>query len=59
MYLCRSMTPASLPDIATAFAKTHATVLHAYRSIESRMDVDSDLKRNVVDISRKLGKSVA
>ena len=59
MYLCRSMTPASLPDIATAFAKTHATVLHAYRSIESRMDVDTDLKRNVVDISRKLGKSVA
>ena len=59
MYLCRRMTPSSLPDIATAFAKTHATVLHAYRSIESRMDVDHDLKRNVVDISRKLGKPVA
>ncbi|MBT3192626.1 MAG: chromosomal replication initiator protein DnaA [Verrucomicrobia bacterium] len=59
MYLCRRMTPSSLPDIATAFGKTHATVLHAYRSIESRMDVDGDLKRNVVDISRKLGKTLA
>jgi len=59
MYLCRRMTPSSLPDIATAFGKTHATVLYAYRTIENRMDVDSDLKRNVIDISRKLGKSVA
>ncbi len=59
MYLCRRMTPSSLPDIAAAFGKTHATVLHAYRSVESRMDVDQDLKRNVVNISRKLGKPVA
>ena len=59
MYLCRRMTHASLPDIASAFGKTHATVLHAHRTIESRMDVDSDLKRNVVDLSRKLGKPIA
>ena len=59
MYLCRRMTPSSLPDIAAAFGKTHATVLHAYRSVESRMDVDQDLRRNVVTISRKLGKPVA
>ncbi len=59
MYLCRRMTPFSLPDIASAFEKTHATVLHAYRSIERQMDVDQDLRRNVVDISRKLGKPVA
>jgi len=58
MYLCRQMTPSSLPDIASAFAKTHATVLHASRSIENRMDVDDDLKRNVRDISRKLGQAV-
>ncbi len=59
MYLCRRLTPASLPDIATAFGKTHATVLHAFRAVQSRMDVDAELKRNVHDISRKLGKPVA
>ncbi len=59
MYLCRNLTPSSLPDIASAFDKTHATILHASRSIESRMDVDEDLKRNVRDISRKLGQAVA
>ncbi len=59
MYLCRRMTQSSLPDIAAAFAKTHATVLHAYRSVESRMDVDQDLRRNVANISRKLGQPIA
>jgi chromosomal replication initiator protein len=57
MYLCRSLTPSSLPDIATAFSKTHATVLHACRSIQNRMDVDNDLRRQVQDISTKLGKT--
>ncbi len=59
MYLCRRMTHSSLPDIAAAFGRTHATVLHAFRAVENRMDVDTDLKRHVVDISRKLGKPVA
>jgi chromosomal replication initiator protein len=58
MYLCRRMTNSSLPDIATAFDKTHATILHASRSIENRMDVDNDLKLQVREISRKLGKTV-
>ena len=58
MYICRQMTNASLPDIATAFDKTHATILHASRSIENRMDVDGDLKQSVREISRKLGKAI-
>ena len=56
MYLCRRMTRGSLPEIATAFCKTHATVLHAYKSIDSRMDVDSELRNNVSEICQKLGK---
>ncbi len=56
MFLCRRLTRSSLPDIANAFSKTHATVLHAFRTVESRMDVDPDLKRNVETISRKLSK---
>lgn len=56
MYLCRSLTPASLPDIANAFSKTHATVLHAYRTVENRMDVDSDLRDSVHAIAKRLGR---
>ncbi|MDD4868936.1 MAG: chromosomal replication initiator protein DnaA [Kiritimatiellae bacterium] len=58
MYLCRRMTRASLPDIANAFSKTHATILHAYKSIDSRMDVDNDLKQDILKISQKLGRSL-
>ena len=58
MYLCRRMTRASLPDIATSFNKTHATILYAYKSIENRMDVDPGLKREIAQISEKLGRPV-
>ena len=59
MYLCRRFTRSSLPEIANTFSKTHATVLHAYKTIDSRMDVDQDLKRDVTQISQKLGKVIA
>lgn len=55
MFLCRRMTTLSLPDIANGFGKTHATVMHACTSVNSRMDVDSNLKRDVTQISEKLG----
>lgn len=58
MYLCRRMTRASLPEIANAFAKTHATVLYAYKSVDSRMDIDLELRQSVLKISQKLGKTI-
>ncbi len=58
MYLCRRLTRSSLPDIAAAFDKTHATVLHAYRTIDSRMNIEPGLKTNVFAISEKLGKAI-
>lgn len=58
MYLCRELTPSSLPDIGNAFDKTHATVLHAHKAVKGRMDVDTDLRRHVHELSRKLGKPV-
>lgn len=56
MYLCRRMTQSSLPEIATAFGKTHATVLHACKCVHGRMDVDSDLRHTLHTITRKLGR---
>jgi chromosomal replication initiator protein len=58
MYLCRRMTDASFPDIANAFGKTHATILHAYRQIDNRLDVDPNLQRSVRNISQKLGRTL-
>ena len=58
MYLCRRMTKCSFPDIANGFAKTHATILHAYKTIDNRMDVDPELRRRVQQISQKLGRAV-
>jgi chromosomal replication initiator protein len=58
MYLCRRMTRASLPDIGNAFGKTHATVLHAFHAVDGRLSQDAALRRDVTDISRKLGKAL-
>lgn len=56
MYLCRSLTPSSLPEIAGAFGKTHATILHAYREVARKMETDSDLRQDVAHLSRILEK---
>ncbi len=58
MYLCREMTHFSLPDIANSFGKTHATVLHAHRTINDRMGIDRQFKGEVEDLVRKMGASV-
>ena len=59
MYLCRRLTSYSLPDIANAFGKTHATILHAFKTISNRMDVDSSLRSQVIAIAQKMGKTIS
>ena len=56
MYLCRTLTPSSLPEIGGAFGKTHATILHACRLVEKKMETDSDLRQNVSHLTRLLEK---
>ena len=59
MYLCRRLTKSSLPEIATAFGKTHATIIHACNVIHNRLSLDDDLKQAVRVIARKLGQDPA
>ena len=54
MYLCRQFTRSSLLDIANAFCKTHATVLHACKTIEGRVHVDKALQNDIQQITEKL-----
>ena len=59
MYLCRRLTRSSLPEIATAFGKTHATILHACNVVHNRIEIDPDIKQAIRAIVRKLGRDPA
>ena len=59
MFLCRSFTNKSLPEIAKAFDKTHATVVHACKTIPGRMETDRTIRAHVENICDKLGRDPA
>ena len=56
MYLCRTMTHHSLPEIGVGFGRNHATVLHAFRLIEGRLTDDPALSQSVQHIKQRLSK---
>lgn len=56
MYLCRTLTSSSLPEIGGAFGKTHATILHACRLVSSRMESDGEFRQTVSHLTRLLEK---
>lgn len=55
MYIARKLTSKSLQEIATAFGKTHATILHGVKTIESRLQNETELKRNLEEIVTLFG----
>jgi chromosomal replication initiator protein len=55
MYLCREMTEQSLPSIGNAFGRNHATVLHAHRSVGSKMKTDVGLRQTILSLQQRLG----
>lgn len=57
MFLSRKLTTKSLPEIATAFTKTHATIHHGMQAIQKRLDVENDLRKAVDEITVSLGRS--
>jgi chromosomal replication initiator protein len=55
MYLARTLVGASLPEIGEAFGgRDHTTVLHATKSIESRLKKDEGLRKIVTYLERHL-----
>ena len=54
MFLCRELTPHSLPSIGEAFGKNHATVLHAVNSVDAKMQVNPAIKQTVGVLRSKL-----
>ena len=54
MYLSRELTGKSLPVIATAFDKTHPTVIHSLRIVEKKAAESDEFRQVLADISRRL-----
>ena len=52
MYLCKELTPASLPEIGRHFnGKHHTTVLHSVQKIDKLRQRDADLNRIIHSIT--------
>ena len=55
MYLARHLTDSSLNVIGEAFGgRDHGTVLHAFRLVKGRMEVDSDVRQTVQFLEKTL-----
>jgi chromosomal replication initiator protein len=55
MFLCKELTPHSLPEIGRAFGgKHHSTVIHSVRKVKERMGADADLQRRVSNLLESL-----
>lgn len=48
MYLCRELTPLSLPKIGESFGnRDHSTVMHACDKVKSSLNIDEELKNTI------------
>jgi chromosomal replication initiator protein len=55
MYLCKTLTPKSLPEIGRGFGgRDHTTVLHAVRKIEQLRETDPQLDEDIEMLRRML-----
>jgi chromosomal replication initiator protein len=57
MYLCRTLTRDSLPEIGKRFNKDHSTVLTSVRKIEQARESDEQLKLELGELAEKLGNA--
>ena len=57
MFLSCKLTTRSLVEIGRSFGKTHATVYHGAQTIQKRIDVETDLRKMVENITSQLGRN--
>lgn len=56
MYLARTLTTRTLPEIGRAFGgRDHTTILHSYRKIMERMKTSATLLADITLLENKLG----
>jgi chromosomal replication initiator protein len=55
MYLCRTETDASLPQIGTKLGgRDHTTIMHGHSKIENKVQTDANLRRDILEIKAGL-----
>jgi len=60
MYLAKMLTPRSLPEIGRSFGgRDHTTVLHAVRTVESRLGTDQKLVQEIELLKRLINERPA
>ena len=57
MFLSYKLTTRSLTEIGRSFGKTHATVYHGAQTIQTRIDVEDELRKTVETITSQLGRN--
>ena len=55
MFIARKCTTKSLQEIASLFEKSHATIIHGVKQINTRLDVEPELKETLDEIISELG----
>lgn len=56
MYIARETTQQTLEDIADAFNRTHATILHAHRTIASYLSIYPEIEQSVNYLTNGAGE---
>jgi hypothetical protein len=57
MYLCRTLTKRSLPEIGRRFGgRDHTTVFHGYKKIRKELEADDDLAADIDAIKKELAR---
>lgn len=59
MFISRKLTTKSLQEIATAFDKKHATILHGVKTIKQRLENEIELKNTLSEIVTEFGYKIA
>lgn len=54
MYLCRELTPKSLPDIGRRFDRDHTTVIYALRAVKEKIARDLELELDIEILRERL-----
>lgn len=54
MYLAKTMTTKSLPDIGLGFGRDHTTVMHAVKTIEAQIKKDSELSDHIMRLKQRI-----
>ncbi len=55
MYLAKTLTQDSLPKIGREFAKNHATVIYAVKSVQEMIEKDAILAKEIKMLEEKIG----